>query len=256
MNTDNFQWTDELAAEYGQYYHAASNNLDHYLPKNVLEEFKASKQKPKEWEILSFKQNSDIRDLWLPVPGCDGGLWALNGRGSIPYKTEEILNNPLYSIHSVRRLSDGEVFTVGERATYGIATAPIEEFSITDDRMYVTGGEDAGHSFGCFLAYLSKPKQPLFTTEDGKPVYKGDQYVKVNNYSDWSIVTGFEAQGSQDNYKGLKFSTKEAAEEYVLLNKPLLSVGDIISLFSINLEGDAKKYATEQLKQLAKSKLQ
>lgn len=46
----------------------------------------------------------------------------------------------------------------------------------------------------------------------------------------------------------LKFSTKEAAEEYILMNKPCLSINDVNSDFSIT------KYRMKQLKKLVKSR--
>lgn len=43
MNTDKFEWTDELVAEYGQFFHNAFNNPVKNLGKCMLTEFKLSK---------------------------------------------------------------------------------------------------------------------------------------------------------------------------------------------------------------------
>ena len=67
----------------------------------------------KDYEIISFTQDSGITDLWTKFP--NGWARTINGHcATTPYTTEEILSNKLYAIHSVKRLSDGEVFTVGD----------------------------------------------------------------------------------------------------------------------------------------------
>ena len=88
-------------------------------------------------------------------------------------------------------------------------------------------------------------------------VFKGTSYVKLNNYSDWSIVTGFVAESSHENYQGLKFSTEEAAEEYTLMNKPLLSLNDLLSVWCNNKDFDVYKESPifQNFKNLAKTKL-
>lgn len=47
MEQNNFQWTDETVKEFMSFY--VEN------PFNSMEQFKASKTKPKEYEILSFR---------------------------------------------------------------------------------------------------------------------------------------------------------------------------------------------------------
>jgi hypothetical protein len=67
-----------------------------------------------DYKILSFKQNSGITDLWT---NFYSNSWGRNVNGQCatsPYTTEEILSNKFYAIHSIKRLSDGEVFTVGD----------------------------------------------------------------------------------------------------------------------------------------------
>lgn len=68
----------------------------------------------KDYEILSFTQDSGITDLWVEFER--GWCRSYNGKPvTAPYTTEEILSNKLYSIASVKRLSDGEVFTLGDK---------------------------------------------------------------------------------------------------------------------------------------------
>ena len=67
----------------------------------------------KDYEILSFTQDSGISDLWVEFE--IGWCRSYNGKPiTVPYTIEEILSNKLFSIASVKRLSDGEVFTLGD----------------------------------------------------------------------------------------------------------------------------------------------
>ena len=78
---------------------------------------------------------------------------------------------------------------------------------------------------------VEKVKQPLCTTEDGVDIYLGNKswilhknswYLSpaaiVHNNSNWT---------PNENEAHWRFSTKEKAEEYILLNKPCLSYGDV-----------------------------
>ncbi len=153
-------------------------------------------------------------------------------------------------IHSVQRINDGEIFTLND--TVANTKSPtlfkgkIFKFEIVENTIEVHyDGYDNIES-------ISKVKSPLFVTEDKVEIYKGDEYCKVNNHSDYSIVTGFIAEGAHNNYKGLKFSSKEKAEEYVILNKPCLSINDLKNLF--DYFGDRGNNELK-LKQLVKNKI-
>jgi|SRR6185503_8467787 len=75
----------------------------------------------------------------------------------------------------------------------------------------------------------------LFVTEDNVPVYEGDYYYCVNrdfNHYGRSNGLGWYHPESGEKY----FSTKEKADEYILMNKPLLSLNDILN----NWDADSK----------------
>lgn len=114
----------------------------------------------------------------------NGQLFKLQQDGlyhwrSVKYSEEEIKEYPYnyeyggygYIIHSVKRLSDGEIFAVGDKTNNGI----ISRFEI--------------HTIGIRVYFEEKPKnyhvgldsikQPLFTTVDGFDMYDGHQYYPV-----------------------------------------------------------------------------
>ena len=77
------------------------------------------------------------------------------------------------------------------------------------------------------MKYHKKIKQPLFTTEDDVNIFKGDKYCAVFydfKYLEQEAIKNYELDNAT-----LRFSTKEKAEEYILLNKPCLSLNDLIN---------------------------
>lgn len=171
----------------------------------------------KDYEILSFKQDSSIKDLWTKFLGG----WSRNVNGypaTGPYTLEDILKNNLYKIHSVKRLSDGEVFTVGDsvKTPYtdctriiGFKNPEAEEFFIEIPTGFTR------------LISLEKIKQPIFLTHDGKDIFDRDKiwYVnKENFYYDYIIVSK-ETKFCSDIRA--YFLTRVEAEEYIAKNKPL-----------------------------------
>ena len=125
--------------------------------------------KDKEYEILSFKQNSYVLDLWTKF---DNG-WCRNHNGkpiTNPYKLEDILSNQFYKIHSVRRLSDNEVFTIGDKINYNggdgksIASITILEIIDNDLRIYITSLPPYSP------AYLIRQVSEIQKVEDKTPI--------------------------------------------------------------------------------------
>lgn len=103
-----------------------------------------------------------------------------------------------------------------------------------------------------------------YKTTDGKPVYLGDENWCVD-LSTWIITKDYASpiteNGWFENYA--LFSTRAAAEDYVNLNKPVLTVSDIHTILmqlSQVFERDINKYTyNEELKKyvfrLAHSKI-
>ncbi len=116
------------------------------------------------WEILSFKQDSKCEDLWTEF---NKGWWSRNRDGesaTTPYSTEGILRNKLYSIHSVKRLSDNSIWSIGDKSEYGsismkeplmkLNVAEIKSFGIKDNQIWAYGES------GFFIAPLNNLHLP------------------------------------------------------------------------------------------------
>lgn len=203
MNKE-FKWNDESVMEFYNFHRERENQWT----SESIQQFKESKQPKPEWEIIQVSS-----------PEC--GIYYLEG-----YKMR-----PNDKIYSVKRLSDGKVFTIGDKYKNLSQTQiyTIKEFEIRDGVLRANAAE---YGFD-FFEDLIKVKEILFITEDGRPVYKDDKFYYVNKYF---IIDEYWADNAwTPKEDGLEFSTEEKAQEYVLMNKPLFSVQEIHDFLSIEL---------------------
>lgn len=194
--SDTFFWTDALVAEYS----LASQKMTLFEFKRFITERESKQNSNNDWEIVAY---------------CD----QLNNNKIHSAKELEYFKHN-YNIYSARRLSDGEVFVLHETRVVDPNTN--HSWIISE----ITIGKDGRLFFnGVNITHVQKAKQPLFTTVDGKEIYKGDKYVAVQK-STFDILTDciYEL-----DYPDLwwTFSTEQAAKEYVIMNKPVLSFKDI-----------------------------
>lgn len=131
--------------------------------------------------------------------------------------------NVIKEIHSVKRLSDGEIFTIGDILEKG---AVIDKFYFEDfgegDELVFWNNKAGG---GNFIKNINKIKKPLFITEDGIEIFKESDcwVVTPQHYRlfKWSRTNKTIIDGEK------YFSTKKVAEDYIILNKPCLSIKNI-----------------------------
>lgn len=150
-------------------------------------------------------------------------------------------------IYSVRRKKDNCVFTVGERFSNnagGIYTEEeIKSFYVKGEVMCVrTGvGEDFSHySLSAIqkLPITEQPKPVLFTTVDGVGIRAHETFWYVGDA--WNVCeTKLTEDERWTNLVAKSFSTKDLSEQYILDNKPCLSVNEI-KLFS-EIHGQSEK---------------
>jgi hypothetical protein len=151
-----------------------------------------------------------------------------------------------YTIRSVRRNSDGEVFTVGDNIGWGCDgryETILTGFVIKEGRLKFNYDKLPDNNYPCdFLDAVrlhkkpSQPQQgnPLFTTEDGVEIKEVIGYVWMVNHcyekSERSVFDTIrilkEWEGKEITFK--LFSTKSAAEQYINLHKPKYSVQSIL----------------------------
>lgn len=166
----------------------------------------------KDYEILKFKKsrtgvvtNSD----WRPFGGEEWG------------------------IYSIRRLSDGEVFTVGDRIDSYCESGCITKFELTKNNVKVHFLDDKSthQNEWTFLNNLIKAKEKLFTTEDGVSVYDMDEVYVVDRNT--FVICKYTMSRDPERgclyipHSNMYFSTKKLANKWVDDNRPQYSKSDI-----------------------------
>lgn len=198
----------------------------------------------KDYEILDFKSNVSFKD----------GHIVHYKQNNFEKRLEAYLKDPEWQIRSIRRLYDGEVFTVGDTVVF-LADKPHMNCTSTIGSFRLENDEIKVLNEGCLISSLRNiqhVRKPLFTTEDGVDIYENDKHYRVGENLTLFIGHGKRFITADLENDNKRFSTKEAAEEYILLNKPCLSIKDVQSLFSTAKEGFIR---FEKLKNLVKSKL-
>lgn len=161
------------------------------------------------------------------------------------------------SINSVQRLSDNKVFTVGEivfrnKSWEVVSPCYIKAFTPLNNSLKVSIRQNDIIGNYPFDNEMYKTKTALFITEDGVDIFEGDTYYASYKVEYKSLqVRGPFINGEYTSEKCVQFSTKEAAEEYILMNKPCLSINDITyNLGRAHVNGEMM----ESLKKLVKRK--
>lgn len=104
----------------------------------------------------------------------------------------------------------------------------VKEFVLTECNKHNTWDEK-GLSVWFEKFKESKLPKPLFVTTDNKPIFVGDRIWYVAG--DWYVGTINITNGVSIEFYGKtvkSFSTEEAAKEYVIANKPCLSINDVL----------------------------
>lgn len=225
---------------------------------------------PPKGEIISYEKETNISpdvkyypEFWEEVIEKDYRILSWD----IKYSDNKIRE---YHIHSVKRLSDGEVFMVGDSVknhfvkgkirkiilALNLSKDVVSSFSYEKYRNTIFLCVDNDHG-NIPLGQAVKNKTKLFTTEDNVEIFEGDKYYSVH-IKGLKIIENDDYQPKQGNIHDWKrFSSKKAAEEYILMNKPCLSIKDIAPIIGrvneityINLDA-----LTIKLRELVKTKL-
>jgi len=133
------------------------------------------------------------------------------------------------TILSVKRLSDGEVFTVGDKITgYSYEDArSIQTIKICTYTGIIKLEQEKGFTS---LDSATKLKQPIFLTHDGKDIFNGDKvwYVNKENFY-YDYILAFPEVKFNSEIRAY-FLTREAAEDYVERNKVLFTTEDGVGI--------------------------
>lgn len=158
-------------------------------------------------------------------------------------------------IYSIKRLSDSETFSI--RSNYKgcphCNTHYITSFEIINGELIVKREDGTVINFATIIPVK---KEPLFITEDNIKIYEGCTQRIYFVYPDFTLDFISQYKGYSFNPNLKYFSTEDAATQYILMNKPLLSVKEICDwYFENNRSLDSEWDYENGLKELAKKKL-
>lgn len=218
MNTENkFEWNDALIKE--MIYQKAVIPEEYMANvQKMLEDFKKSKgftpNVERDFEIQAYRLVDFPSNVFTRKLDWDDETIFLNSKS--------------FEIHSVRRLSDSEIFTVGDVVDTvgynGYPHKPIKRFFIGSyNVLYIQWDEGKGSNDGCMsinAIQKSTPKKILGTTHDGKVCYEGDTFALMavaKDFSSWWLNVPSASWNPEYKY----FADEEKAKEYILANKPI-----------------------------------
>lgn len=208
---------------------------------------------PKEYEILTFisRDSGYVGGVMYTTLRTNGKYLNSNCIGSGLYPLSSVLKAPHWKINKVRRISDGEVFTVGDRLKYQNSDGFRVVIGFEYDCNILKANFEGGVRIG--LTGYSKLK-PLFTTEDGVEVYSGFTVYQVSlvgkEFSIHSTEARKEITPVPSYFK--YFSTEAIAKQYIVMNKPVLSVLETYDIMLRNSTGLAEYGHVEKLYRVLK----
>jgi hypothetical protein len=127
---------------------------------------------------------------------------------------------------------ENNIFTINDRIKYNNKNYTISRFEVLNEKCLVGL---IGMQCLVNLNEIEHSKPVLFNTFDGVDTFEGEGYWYVNKEIDVNSKPYYnEAWGDNTHQNHLTFSTKEAAEEYVLFNAPKLSINDVVTAYDIS----------------------
>ena len=143
------------------------------------------------------------------------------------------------SIFSVKRVSDGEIFTIGDKIDSHSGVFKINKINIFKKSVRFWADYTTSDSVAYTLKYVQKAKEPLLTTQDGIELFEGDVYYfiwlsspascqKINTV--YNHILEPLANNTNWSENARFFAEKENAERYINLNSPKYSIKDIVPI--------------------------
>ena len=226
---------------------------------NVYEkysEFWEEIKEPKTFEILSFAGVGTLIAKLTP-----NGTYSYEDLDQCKEWTLDEMIVPMKDsgfpiIYSVKRLSDGEIFTLGDCMTSNTSDWSdrdcfISAFKLTDDKMFFEIKQDKMKSF--YLLSLTKYKhKPILISEEGIKLYEGDEcFLVFTTRWDYTKTNMRKELSSPTSYMKY-FANEDKARAFCYLHKPLYSRQDVLNCFKGYTHLDGKPCAYIALSDLQK----
>lgn len=209
-------------------------NVGEKIPFEIVSSGKDWEEITKEWEITAFECGDSIYGLMNNGNYLNNNIKERNGGACL----KSLLSTTIFNIYSVKRLFDGKMFTINDNTNFGI----IKSFHILGEYMRA----DVTNKTAPTITQLEKVEQALFTTEDGVDIFEGNKFWR--NVGFFTTSEEIANKTTRLPLADRSHSTKEKAEEYILMNKPCLSLNDLNEIGALTNHNEVK------LKELVKNK--
>ena len=196
---------------------------------------------PGKCRFFSTSEIENYPRFWEKVVEKDYGILSVKCK-----RTEEIykgyefelvnkLKTNKYTVYSVKRLSDGEVFTVGDRLQLRMSN---DKWWNNDDcilykiaifsnelRFYIDQKQYKNACYSNPLKDWRKAKMPIFQSEDGVDIFEGDiVYSVLRNPSVGDQVLKIKVESERFRFAHRVYFTKrKTAEKWIDENEPIYS---------------------------------
>jgi hypothetical protein len=194
----------------------------------------------KEYEILSLITNSYTS---ITCSRIDIDAFLNKEKSTLKWQTK-----------SIRRVSDNAIFTIGDKikGKSGVVCT-INEIWLNPncESQVLFNHKDEGVD-------LQNALKSLFISDDNVVIFKGDIIYPVNTYMfNPNLPILIERSDSLSKYgKGYKhFSSKAAADDFILMNKPMVSLNEVKDNAEL-ISNALGIVLLEKLKEIVKSKLE
>lgn len=183
------------------------------IPKNKVENYPEFWEEiiEKDYEIISFVDRSNVIHKKWGREDFSVNEWV----SGITEPVALALNN--FKIYSIKRLSDGAIFTLGDKIK-NYKNTGIKEIKIYKYGLRIITDANGDGIISKSVAWKLKDcKKYFFTTQDGVDIFEGDKYFTVWKKDDVSLskwVTQnvyFKASGKPEDYihDGIYYFSKE-----------------------------------------------
>lgn len=220
------------------------------------------KIKPKEWEILEYISKTKNCIVGPKSDLLENGAWDINTVMYIP--TKEVFEIGSHTskglITKIESIGSAPNQDIWIHTTIGMVTcawtlgkgiklqskkeSEIEWRAKNAQRLAQMHKDSMEMRIRAFHEKAQNYKRkPLFITEDGKSIFLDDPFWVAHDnkfgvsYMQWTVNPRciyardlvYDIAASK-KYGNIYFYSKESAEEYILMNKPCLSINDLISI--------------------------
>lgn len=209
-----------------------------------------------EYTVLSFKSVHHECIFNLNEAGLYSTDSDKTGFNNVtPWMLFKIVDSGYYIIYSIKRNSDGAIFTVGDKYKHVDSGNKLHTIGsiwiLANNDIYFS--DTLGKKYNTLLQNVI-PIKSLMTTSDGVDLYEGDTFFFIDIY--WGInPISANVYRASSTWIHPIFSTQKAAENYVKMNKPCISLSDVLNLFPQNMDKSLREDIKQDLTKLIKTKI-